>query len=219
MGVAMLYRIARFFGVVILVCCISKSVMAQIIHWELIGPSLSADSGSIRGGFDLNVASNSIFNITVQTGDSSAGYCFPCNNFAGSAGKHYFQPNPDGSDGYFSVNFIETFQTGDLIDRQYSLTLAGNVYFGSSSRHSFRTPGILSGLDLYETGFLRFDDPYGPNDIYDADGCQSCVTAIGTLLPVPEPEIYLMLLAGLAILLWRANCNINAKSICNPVIG
>lgn len=196
----MLNHLSAILFSLVLSFSITPNAIGQIIHWEFQDSLLPTDSGSIRGGFDIDIFSNTISNITVQTGASAGGFCFPCNDFAGSTGSYYSELNADGSPGYFSVTFRETFQTGDLIDQDYILWLAGNIIFESTSALNFKTPGTISDLSLDEIGFLRLGEEYGPDDIYVHNGCQYCVTAIGTLTPIPEPKSYAMLLAGLGMI-------------------
>jgi hypothetical protein len=40
--------------------------------------------------------------------------------------------------------------------------------------------------------------------MFSQDGCFQCAVATGTLIAVPEPETYALLLSGLAIIGWRA---------------
>lgn len=203
----MFNRFEKFLWGSLLLLPISTTAMAQMIHWEVSSPVVPQyiSGGFITGGFDFNTDNSIISNITVRIGSEFADpfSCFPCNNYAGGIGT--FFSNPDGQSG---VIFTETFRTGDVIDRDYFLDIMGNNIDGVISPFTLKTPGTFSDLFLQINGFIRLDiiDPTDPPGIFASEGCNMCVTAIGTLIPIPEPETYALILAGLGIIGWRVNC-------------
>lgn len=191
----------------LIVCCLflylpfSTSAMADLIHWEFSGqsnpPSLF-ESQFITGGFDYNTGTGTVSNITVQSGDETVPNCFICHNFANSTATIFDN----------GITFDETIliNSGDLIDIYFSITfnVSTSTPENPQANFDFSTPGTVSNVALHEIAYLRLDDPFNP-DIYDADGCRDCITAVGSLLPVPEPETYAMVLSGLGLIGFVAN--------------
>ena len=179
---------------------VSTIALADVIHWELsshdVPPSL--DEGfTLTGGFDFNTITKEIFNITVET--TASVFCFTCNDYAGGTGSY-----GEDAEGRQGIRFTEVFKTGDVVDRDFSLMIGEITADANPPVFNWNVPSSFSNLSLQTEGFLRLDDPFDP-EIFESTNCTSCASAIGTLVPVPEPETSLMMLAGLAALGWKVN--------------
>ena len=177
---------------------LSTLTMAEVIHWELSShdvPDYMDEGFTLSGGFDFNTITKEIFNITVNT--TASGSCFTCNDYAGGTGT--YSENSEGASG---VIFSEVFQTGDVVDRSYNLIVTEPFSSQTPPQFNWNVPGSFSELSFRTEGFLRLDDPFDPSAAESLD-CVLCATAVGTLVPVPEPETYLMMLVGLLGLGWK----------------
>ena len=173
--------------------------MAEVIHWELSSHDVTGglDEGfTLDGSFDFNTISKEIFNITVNT--TASEFCFTCNDYAGGTGT--FTEN--SAAGTSAVRFMEVFTTGDVVDREFTLIISEPVPTGGTPVFDWTVPSSFSNLSFRTEGFLRLDDPFDP-EAFESLLCASCASAIGTLVPVPEPETYLMMLVGLLGLGWK----------------
>lgn len=179
----------------------STIAMADVIHWELSSHDVSDgfDEGfTLSGGFDFDTLTKDIFNITVQT--TASAFCFTCNDYAGGKGS-FLEDSATGTSG---MRFLEVFKTGNVVDREFTLVISESIPTGGTPVFDWTEPGSFSNLSFRTEGFLRLDDPFDP-EAFESLVCQSCASAVGTLVPVPEPETYLMMLAGLAALGWKVN--------------
>lgn len=191
------------FGKALLGLCLFAPypVLADIVHWEVQSnedaPYFLGEDFLLTGGFDFNTETGVISNITVRT---SAVGCVACNDFAdGGAGAVFSVP-----DGRGGVNFTETYgPASGTLGRNYFLQISGSNAFGEEFAFDVSQPNSYENLSLWHNGFIRLDDPLDP-DVFEDVSCDGCVRAVGTLTsPVPEPESYAMLLAGVAALGWR----------------
>ncbi|HYD32929.1 MAG TPA: PEP-CTERM sorting domain-containing protein [Methylophilaceae bacterium] len=190
-------------------------VMADIIHWEVRNvddPELTSPMGRdfvLTGGFDYNSVTGEIFNITLRS--STTDGCISCNDYAdGGVGETFLEPSGQGG-----VLFKEEYgpEQGTL-GRRHSLQITGGNSFDDIWAFDVSQPGTYLNLDLHHTGFILLDDPLDP-DIAESVGCDDCAYAIGTLVPVPEPESYAMMLAGMAVLGWQVKRK-GTKSLVGP---
>lgn len=190
----MIRRIFKFLSGCFLLLPISAA--ADMIHWEFSSnentPGYIADGFVLTGGFDYNLDTGSVFNITLQTTGRG---CLACNDFqVGGTGAVYTLP-----DGRQGVEFFEDFYSTQL-DRSYWLQIDS---FDEGVMLDLATPGIYDNLGFEHSGWVRLDDPYDP-DMFERVGCAGCISAVGTLVPAPEPETYALMLAGLGVLGWHA---------------
>ena len=186
-----------------LICCllfilpISSTANAAIIHWELDSSSATYTDGYVKGGFDFNTVTNEINNITAEVFSNSSGSCLQCTLYDDATPFYHFAP---GTPSY--VEFSELFYTGIVLDREFYFSVSATNIDGNISPFDLSSPGTYSSLSYRERGYLRLDDPLDQS-LFSQDDCLQCAVAIGTLLPVPEPETYALLLTGLGIIGWR----------------
>lgn len=169
--------------------------MADYIHWEMQSeedtPSYMGANFVLSGGFDFDLDAGVFSNITVRT--STTDGCVACNDFSdGGSGSLYSYESFNG------VEFSESYGPDELSPgRTYWLQVGGTGF-------DVAMPGSHTNMDLTHWGHVLLFDPYGLDpDMYENIGCPECVTMIGTLVPAPEPETYVMLLAGLGVLGWH----------------
>ena len=178
-------------------------VMADVIHWEVRNvddPSAHEVMGRnfmFTGSFDFDIATGSIFNITLRT--STTDGCVACNDFSdGGSGQTFLWPSGQGG-----VEFTESYiDSSGVTYRDYYLRISGGNSFDDVWAFDVSKPGTYSKLDIDHWGWILLNDPYDP-DMFESVGCIECAYAIGTLVPAPEPETYAMMLAGLGILGWQ----------------
>jgi hypothetical protein len=188
-------------GLFVLALLAPLPVLADIIHWEVHSdedvPAYMDENFVLDGSFDFDLATGSISNITIRT---SAIGCVACNDFSdGGAGKTYSFP-----DGRGGVEFTENYAPSDqTLGRHYWLQISGENSFEHTLAFDVSRPGTYEGLGIWHWGQILLDDPFDP-DLFEDVSCESCAHAVGTLIPVPEPETYVMLLAGLGVLGWQA---------------
>jgi hypothetical protein len=101
------------------------------------------------------------------------------------------------------VEFSKVFYTGNVVDREVYFAVIASSIDGNISPFDLSTPGTYPGLSYRERGYVRLDDWIDPS-MFSQEGCFQCAVATGTLIAVPEPETYALLLSGLAIIGWRA---------------
>ncbi|MDP2153721.1 MAG: PEP-CTERM sorting domain-containing protein [Methylotenera sp.] len=94
------------------------------------------------------------------------------------------------------------FYIGNVLDREFYFSVSANNIDDIISPFDLSTPGTYSGLEYRERGYLRLNDPLDPG-MFSQDDCPQCAVAIGTMIAVPEPEAYALLLAGLGMISWR----------------
>ncbi len=185
------------------ICCvlftlpISSTANAAIIHWELDSSSATYTDGYVKGGFDFNTVTNEINNITAEVFSNYGATCLQCTLYDDATTFYHFAP---GTQTY--VEFSKVFYTDNVLDREvYFAVIATNID-DNISPFDLSTPGTYTGLSYLERGYLRLDDWIDPS-MFSQDGCSQCAVAIGTIVAVPEPETYALLLAGLGIIGWR----------------
>jgi hypothetical protein len=186
------------------------SAMAEVIHWEVFnteeGTEVMGENFMLSGGFDFNTVTGLISNITVKT---SADGCIACNDYAGgSFGQTYLLPSGEGG-----VQFMEEYGPMDgTLGREHFLQLSGSRIFGNTFPFDVSQPGSFYDIDIDHRGLILLDDPLDP-DVSENVGCADCAYAIGTLVPIPEPETYALMLSGLGLLGWRIRHKAKAQSI------
>lgn len=186
--------------------------MADIIHWEIRNvddPEATSPMGQdfmLTGGFDYDPTTGTFSNITLRTSTSDG--CIACNDFSnGGTGQTYFLPSGQGG-----VLFSEEYAPDDEdLGQWHTLQISGGNSFGDIWAFDVSKPGSYNNLDLDHTGYILLDDPLDP-DIAESVGCFDCAYAIGTLVPVPEPETYAMMLSGLGLLGWQVKRKNQAKT-------
>ncbi|HYD33794.1 MAG TPA: PEP-CTERM sorting domain-containing protein [Methylophilaceae bacterium] len=184
-------------GVFCLLSLASTSSWAQIIHWEIdaeiVDPgTYPSQERSFSGGFDFDTLTGSIFNITIVSTSTTGQPCFLCFDYAGSTGEVY----NDGSGG-LGAEFRERVDSAPPAYRTNYLGIFG---------FDITQPGIFSNVNLEEQAYFNAGTGDPVDDTFISDTCvpAGCATLTGTLVPIPEPETYAMLLAGLGILGWRS---------------
>lgn len=167
------------------------SAIADVIHWEVYSeadtPTYMGENFLLTGSFDFNLDTGVFSNITVQT--STTDGCVACNDFSNGGTGAAYSGGPFGG-----VEFSESYGPDESsLGRSYWLQISGSGFDVS-------TPGTYTNLDMTHWGHVLLG-PYGIDpDMYENIGCPECVTAIGSLVPAPEPETYAMMLAGLGLL-------------------
>lgn len=170
------------------------SALADVIHWEVHSeedtPAYMGGNFLLSGGFDFNSDTGTFSKITVKT--STTDGCVACNDFAdGSTGAVF------SFESYGGVEFSESYGPDVFFPgRYYWLRISGLGL-------DLSTPGAYANMDMTHWGQILLYDPYDP-DVYENIGCPECVRLTGTLAPVPEPETYALMLAGLGMLGWHA---------------
>lgn len=177
----------RLWAEAFLLFCMSSSSWAQVIHWELDAfmgtPNTSQVSNerSFSGGFDFNTITQEISNVSIKTSGGNA--CQLCFDYTGATGNLI----PDS----FSSVYIRK-----RVDFEPPLYRTNSLIFHIPD--AFK-PATYTDVNFTEYALFFIDDPLDP-DIFVEDGCAGCATWVGTLVPIPEPETYAMLLAGLGLL-------------------
>lgn len=189
----MFHHFSKLFSGLVLFLPITAA--AEIIHWDVYSeedtPTYMGENFVMSGGFDFNLDTGVFSNITVQT--STTDGCVACNDFSnGGTGAVYSYESFGG------VEFSETYgPDASSPGRNYWLQISGLGFDVSN-------PGTYTNLDMTHWGHVLLFDPNGIDpDIYENIGCPECVTMIGSLVPVPEPETYALMLAGLGVLGWK----------------
>jgi len=175
------------------------SAMADIIRWEVQSTEaaipLMGEDFMLSGGFDFNTVTNTISNVTIKT---SAVGCIACNDFTGADGTTF--TSPDGGGG---VQFMAEYgPNGDIVSRTHFLQLWGAGPLGESRAFDVSQPGSYFDIDIDHWGLIVTTDPLDP-ELFESIGCVDCAFAVGALVPIPEPETYAMMLAGLSVLGWQ----------------
>ncbi|HZV61401.1 MAG TPA: PEP-CTERM sorting domain-containing protein [Methylophilaceae bacterium] len=190
-----------------LVLLVPFSALADIIRWEVHSTEAAipvmGENFLLTGGFDFNTATNEISNVTIKT---SASGCVACNDFSGADGTT-FPAGPGGG-----VQFMAEYgPDGDIVRRNHFLQLwaAGPLF--DSRDFDVSQPGSYFDIDIDHWGLIVTTDPLDP-ELFESVGCVDCAFAVGTLVPIPEPETNAMIIAGLGVLGWRAKRKANQKA-------
>ena len=187
----MVSRPFRFLlGAVLL--ALSSSSWAQIIHWEIDG--LFTDPGStlsqervFSGGFDFDTVTNKIFNVTIVSTPTTSANCILCWDYTGAEAGFFSEFD------FMGIFFEKRIDFSETSYRENTLLLVNP---------DISTPGVI---DVYmsEDAYWRAGTGNPVDDTFVNTPCigsLTCATLTGTLVPVPEPETYAMLLAGLGII-------------------
>jgi len=174
------------------------SALADVIHWEALSeentPAYWGEGVNflLNGGFDFNSTTGTFSNITVKTSTSTPNVCLACNDFSdgGTATAFSFES-------YGGVEFSESYGPNAFSPgSNYWMRISGPGF-------DLSTPGTYANMHISYWGQILLYDPLDP-DMYESLGCPECVSLTGTLVPIPEPETYALMLAGLGMLGWRA---------------
>lgn len=195
----MLSRYISFMCCVLFTLPISSAANATLIHWELDSSSATYTDGYVKGGFDFNTVTNEINNITAEIFSNYGNFCLQCTLYDHATTYYHFAP---GSQTY--VEFSKVFYTDNVLDREFYFAIFSLDIDGNLSQFDLSTPRTYTDLGFRERGYLRLDDPMDPS-MFSQDDCLYCAVATGTLIAVPEPQTYALLLAGLGIIGWRVN--------------
>lgn len=161
---------------------------AQIIHWEIEGEFSLPTHNDLRivsGGFDFNTATSSFSNITLASISSDGSGCNPCFNYDDAQGVAL----AEGALGFY---FIERIDFAEPVYRQNLLRVSGADF-------NLAEPRVHGNLNMLESTYIWLGQPLDP-DLYFFDECLECASAVGTLVPIPEPKTYAMLLAGIGLI-------------------
>lgn len=202
----MIKRYCRLWAGLFLLLGLSSSGWAQVIHWELDGyigiPGTSENNErTFSGGFDFNTVTQELFNITVMTSGGSG--CYLCFDYSDGTGRvlRLDPPSPNVENPVIGVELSKRVDFEPPVYRNNYLRIFGfNVF----------EPGTYPNLDLGEEAYFFINQPLDP-DIDIQDGCSACATLVGTTVPIPEPETYAMLLAGLGVLGFRSRRKLGAR--------
>lgn len=185
---------------VALLLLVPLTAAADIIRWEVQSTEaaipLMGEDFLLTGGFDFNTVTNVISNVTLK---SSAVGCIACNDFTGASGSPFSSPSGGG------VQFFAEYgpDGGDIVSRTHFLQLWSAGELGNSQDFDVSQPGSYFDIDIDHWGLIVTTDPLDP-EIFESIGCVDCAFAVGTLVPIPEPETTVMMLAGLGLLGWQA---------------
>jgi hypothetical protein len=160
--------------------------------------SATYTDGYVKGGFDFNTINNEINNITAEVFSNEGATCLQCALYDDATTFYHFAP---GTQTY--VEFNKVLYTGNVLDRELYFAIFAADINGIIAPFDLSSPGIYAGLSYRERGYLRLNDPLDPS-MFSQDDCLQCAVATGTLIAIPEPETYALLLAGLGIIGWRA---------------
>ena len=183
-------------GVFCLLSMASTSSWAQIIHWEidakLLDPStVGSQERVFSGGFDYDTVTNSIFNVSIFSTGTTGSNCFLCFDYTGATAGFFV--NEVGSESIFfekRVDYPPAY-------RENTLNLVGL---------DITQPGVIEAW-MSEEYYYMAGTGNPVDDTWVSDMCSgstTCATLTGTLVPIPEPETYAMLMAGLGLLGFKA---------------
>jgi hypothetical protein len=186
----MVSRLFRFLVGVVLFA-ISSSSWAQIIHWEvdgqLLDPGTQANQErAFSGGFDFDTLSGTIFNVSILSIGTTGQSCFLCFDYSGSTAELF------GDSGAIFEKLVDFSATSYRINTLRLL--------GFDPAQTGTVTGNLSEDYYFVAGT---GDPVDDTFINDVCVPSGCITFTGTLVPIPEPETWAMLLAGLGLLGWK----------------
>lgn len=177
------------FYVAALLFTLSSTSWAQVIRWEItaeISPpgTIENQDRSYSGGFDFDTVTGSIFNVSIMTTGTTGAVCFLCFDYSGADAEVL-------SDG---ASFTKRV---DSVPPAYRINFLHIIGFDVSQ------PGTFSNLNLIEEAYFNAGTGDPVDDTFVSDFCAECATLTGTLVPIPEPETYAMLLAGIGLLGFR----------------
>lgn len=190
-----MHILGKSFAGLFLLLGLCSSGWAQVIHWELDAymeaSAVNKETRTFSGGFDFNTVTEEIFNVTVMsTGAPGCRFCFDYSGATASVLRGYDPAFPDVEDSVIGVKLQKRVDFEPPVYQIDRLSISNFNPF---------LPGTNDHLNLHESYYLFIDEPLDP-DIFSEDDCYGCATMVGTLVPVPEPETYAMLLAGLGLL-------------------
>jgi hypothetical protein len=173
-----------------------SSSWGQVIHWEVDGafpiPGTDTVLRTVSGGFDFNTQSSSFSNVALASSTTGSN-CLECFDYT-------------GADGELLTGAVSGVTFTKRLDYEFPVyqTNTLSIFEGGGPQEPFdlTRPGVYNTLDLFESLYIYLGEPFNP-DIYASDLCFDCASAVGTLVPIPEPETYAMLLAGLGLLGFR----------------
>jgi len=172
------------------------------VHWELnafvdVPGATNGQQRTFTGSFDYNLLTKAVSNFSIKSVGTVTPDCLLCEEYTdGQAFVGY-----DLSTGQIPQG-VHSFK--EVLPSEASIIFEGHTLqiFG----FDITQPGTFGGLYLNEFVSVTLDHGLDPHIIYQ-DYCEDCATLTGTLVPIPEPETYAMLLAGLRAMGWRARSN------------
>jgi len=181
-------RISAFFSTWFLCLALTPTAWADVIRWELDG--VFATGGKVDGGFDYDLSTGQISNISVFT--TFALSCRICiNDYSDARGL----TNPTLGDGVAfedAIEYLDEF-SGKVLRDHHVLNWHG---------FNINTPGTYTGQEFSEVANVRVD-PTDVNSGLYGDRREGSIKgiAIGTIIttPIPEPETYALMLSGLGL--------------------
>ncbi|HZV62030.1 MAG TPA: PEP-CTERM sorting domain-containing protein [Methylophilaceae bacterium] len=171
----------------------------EIVHWELdafldVPGATNGSQRTFTGSFDYNLLTKAVSNFSIKSVGTVTPNCLLCEEYTGGqAFVVYDLSTGQIPQGVQSFKEVPPSESG-VIFEGHTLQIFG---------FDITQPGTFSGLYLNEFVAVFLDHGIDPEIIYQ-DYCEDCATLTGTLVPIPEPETYAMLLAGLSVLGWRA---------------
>ncbi|HYD33793.1 MAG TPA: PEP-CTERM sorting domain-containing protein [Methylophilaceae bacterium] len=171
----------------------------EIVHWELnafmdVPGASTGQQRTFTGSFDYNLLTKAVSNFNIKSVGSITPNCLLCEEYTDALAFVLYDPVtgtiPQGVQSFKEVPPSES----GVIFEAHTLQIFG---------FDITQPGTFGGLFLNEFISITLDRGLDP-EIIVQDYCEDCATLTGTLQPIPEPETYAMLLAGVGVLGWRA---------------
>lgn len=175
---------------------ISSVVQAVPIRWEMQAQFEFQEEDYLTGGFTYDPATDSYSDITLKT--------FHRHIYPGDVLLEYdnamveFIPNPPGD----IYRFTKTVHTDDITER----LVIDFIDLRPAEPRSFTFD--VSGV--YSTD--RPDDPTPGIYVFYSLDYGSAIGGYGVGMPIPEPETYALMLAGLGLLGFTANRRAKKRS-------
>ena len=170
----------------------------EIVHWELnafvdVPGATNGSQRTFTGSFDYNLLTKAVSNFNIKSVGAVKPDCILCEEYTdGQAFVVYDLSTGQIPQGVQSFKEVPPSEPG-VIFEGHTLQIYG---------FDITQPGTFGGLYLNEFVAITLDHGLDPHIIYQ-DYCEDCATLTGTLQPIPEPETYAMLLAGVGVLGWR----------------
>ncbi len=165
----------KLIGMSMLAACLSSGAMAQVIPWQLSGAF--DDGASLTGGFDYDTASASFSNIFIATGPGNFPFATELLGWTFDNATEVIPDNPNG------IQFHYVVPLGEGVEDQHDLFFNG---FDPAQP-------VSANISFIETVVLGLNSPGKPSGIFQSRSGQ------GFAQPIPEPETYALMLAGLGM--------------------
>jgi len=169
-------------SVLLLLLSLAGAVQAAVpIKWTVQGYYFPEGQGYVEGSFEYNPDTNHFYNITLQSFWVDEYGTDLYHDYAGANGT--YAPGPDNSVVFYESRFIDGIEPTDVYTQlsfaDFNPGESGTVYFSEYE---------LMETTHYSTGTWGFTRER-PGVFGYAYGA-----------PIPEPETYAMMLAGLGLL-------------------